>query len=133
MDDATARRFGTGEALEAENWGPNVSSSPDEGVDGEGDAGAPGESMDSEVVEWLQGSTGRGKQQHAVQTWTATFSHLLPTSPAPTLHTMAFDTPRASRTAGTRKYTDAEKQAILQNFDLEGISSPQKKLARSSR
>ncbi|KAG8941912.1 hypothetical protein FRC04_003936 [Tulasnella sp. 424] len=33
---------------------------------------------------------------------------------------MAFDTPRASRVVAPRKYTDAEKQAILQNFDLEG-------------
>ncbi|KAG9037372.1 hypothetical protein FS837_001443 [Tulasnella sp. UAMH 9824] len=40
---------------------------------------------------------------------------------------MAFDTPRASRTAATRKYTDAEKQAILQNFDLE-VESRRKKL-----
>ncbi|KIO20614.1 hypothetical protein M407DRAFT_29769 [Tulasnella calospora MUT 4182] len=40
---------------------------------------------------------------------------------------MAFDTPRASRIAATRKYTDAEKQAILQNFDLE-VESRRKKL-----
>ncbi|KAG9017049.1 hypothetical protein FRB90_001987 [Tulasnella sp. 427] len=40
---------------------------------------------------------------------------------------MAFDTPRASRVAPPRKYTDAEKQAILQNFDLE-VESRRKKL-----
>lgn len=63
MAEATARRLGTGDALEAENWVPKVSSSPDEGVDGEGDAGAPGESMNGDVVEWLQGSRCRPSGQ----------------------------------------------------------------------
>ncbi|KAG8893974.1 hypothetical protein FRC01_013241 [Tulasnella sp. 417] len=81
------------------------------------------------VARWLSGcgQAGQGKQQHAVQTWTATFLHRLPTSLIQALSTMAFDTPRASKVAATRKYTDAEKQAILQNFDLE-VESRRKKL-----